>query len=176
MRSFFLVVSATEKIKHNTWSSKVSIFGFSGQQRKWPLIWQLNDRKLPACEIYSWNEWVLFQREQLEDPNGLEYIKNSYRSISYHSRGNDKKTHTHTQTYFNMLGVRCIFVQSLSRVQPTLCYPRGLQYARLPWPSPSPRVCSDSCPLSQWCHPAISSSVLSSPPVLNLTQHQGLFQ
>ena len=31
---------------------------------------------------------------------------------------------------------------------------------RLPCPSPTPRACSSSCPLSQWCHPAISSSVL----------------
>ena len=37
--------------------------------------------------------------------------------------------------------------------------PRGLQHARLPCPSLSPRVCSNSCPLSQWCHPNISSSV-----------------
>ena len=35
----------------------------------------------------------------------------------------------------------------------------GLQHARLPCPSPSPRVCSQSCPLSRWCHPVISSSV-----------------
>ena len=35
----------------------------------------------------------------------------------------------------------------------------GLQHARLPFPSPSPRACSDPCPLSQWCHPTISSSV-----------------
>ena len=37
--------------------------------------------------------------------------------------------------------------------------PHGLQHARLPCPSPSSRVCSNSCPLSQWCHPTISSSV-----------------
>ena len=36
--------------------------------------------------------------------------------------------------------------------------PHGLQNARLPCPSPTPRACSDSCPLSQWCHPIISSS------------------
>ena len=35
----------------------------------------------------------------------------------------------------------------------------GLQHARLPCPLPSPRVCSKSCPLSQWCHPTISPSV-----------------
>ena len=38
-------------------------------------------------------------------------------------------------------------------------WPYGLQQARLPCPSLSPRVCSNSCPLSWWCHPAISSSV-----------------
>ena len=36
----------------------------------------------------------------------------------------------------------------------------GLQHTRLPCPSLSPGACSDSCPLSQWCHPTISSSVV----------------
>ena len=36
----------------------------------------------------------------------------------------------------------------------------GLQRARLPCPSPSPRACSNSCPLSWWCHPAILSFVI----------------
>ena len=39
----------------------------------------------------------------------------------------------------------------VSQSCPTLCDPRGLQHARLPWPSPSPGVWSNSCPLSQWC-------------------------
>ena len=38
--------------------------------------------------------------------------------------------------------------------------PHWLQYARLPCPSPSPRVSSNSCPSSRWCHPTISSSVI----------------
>ena len=38
--------------------------------------------------------------------------------------------------------------------------PHGLQQTRPPCPSPSPRVCSDSCPSSQWCHPTVSSSVI----------------
>ena len=38
--------------------------------------------------------------------------------------------------------------------------PRGLQHGRLPCPSPTPRVCSNTCSLSQWCHPIISSSVI----------------
>ena len=38
--------------------------------------------------------------------------------------------------------------------------PHGLQHARLPCPSPSPGVGSNSCPLSWWCHPTISSPVI----------------
>ena len=38
--------------------------------------------------------------------------------------------------------------------------PHGLQHARFPCPSPTPRVYSNSCPLSQWCHPTILSSVI----------------
>ena len=37
--------------------------------------------------------------------------------------------------------------------------PYGLQHARPPCPSPTPRIYSNSCPLSRWCHPTISSSV-----------------
>ena len=45
--------------------------------------------------------------------------------------------------------------------------PHELQHTRLPYPSPTPRACSNLCPLSQWCHPAISSSVVpfSSCPI-----------
>ena len=53
--------------------------------------------------------------------------------------------------------------------------PQWLQHARLPCPSPTPRACSNSCPLSQWCHPTIWSwrPLL---PAFTLSQHQGLFQ
>ena len=54
--------------------------------------------------------------------------------------------------------------------------PHGLQHARLPCPSPTPGTYSNSCPLHQWCHSNISSSVVPSPPAFNLCQHQGLFQ
>ena len=49
-------------------------------------------------------------------------------------------------------------VQLLSRVR--LLRPHELQHARPPCPSPTPGVHSDSRPLSPWCHPAISSSVI----------------
>ena len=38
--------------------------------------------------------------------------------------------------------------------------PHGLQHTRPPCPSPTPGVSSNSCPLSQWCHPTIWSSVV----------------
>jgi len=53
-------------------------------------------------------------------------------------------------------------------------WPHGLQHARPPCPSPSPGSYSNSCPLSQWCHPTISSSVI--PFCLQSFQHQGLIQ
>jgi len=37
--------------------------------------------------------------------------------------------------------------------------PNGLRHTRLPYPSLSPGVCSNLCPLGRWCHPTISSSV-----------------
>ena len=48
--------------------------------------------------------------------------------------------------------------QSLSRIQ--LFATHESQHTRPPCPSPTPGVHSDSCPSSQWCHPAISSSVI----------------
>ena len=50
----------------------------------------------------------------------------------------------------------------------------GLWHVRLLCPSLSPRVCSNSCPLSQWC--SVTISLLSPSFALNLSQHQGLFK
>ena len=48
---------------------------------------------------------------------------------------------------------------SLSVVSDSL-QQHGLHYARPPCPSPTPRIYSNSCPLSRWCNPTISSSVV----------------
>ena len=58
-----------------------------------------------------------------------------------------------------LLEIQFSSVQSLSRVW--LFKPHELQHARPPCPSPTPGVHSNSCSLSWWCHPAISSSVVS---------------
>ena len=53
--------------------------------------------------------------------------------------------------------------------------PHGLQHTRLPCPSPTPRVCSNSCPLSQWCHTNNSSSVIPFSSHLQSFQASGSF-
>ena len=58
-------------------------------------------------------------------------------------------------------------------------WPHGLQHTRPPCPSSTPRVYSNSCPLSWWWHPTILSSVVPFSFCLqafNPFQHQGLFQ
>ena len=52
----------------------------------------------------------------------------------------------------------------------------GLQQARLPCPSPTPRACSNSCPLSWWYHPTISSSVAPFSSCLQSFPASGSFQ
>ena len=49
---------------------------------------------------------------------------------------------------------------SPTQLCPKSLWPHGLQQARLVCPSPSPGACSNSCPLSHWCHLAISSSII----------------
>ena len=54
--------------------------------------------------------------------------------------------------------------------------PHGLQHTRLPWPSPTPRVYSNSCPSSQRCYPTISSSVVPFSSCLQSFPAPGSFQ
>ena len=54
--------------------------------------------------------------------------------------------------------------------------PHGLQKARPPCPSPTPGVYSNSCPLSQWCHPTILSSVIPFSSCLQSFPVSGSFQ
>ena len=54
--------------------------------------------------------------------------------------------------------------------------PHGLQHARLPCPSPAPGAYSNSCSLSQWCHPTISSAVVPLSSFLQSFPASGSFQ
>ena len=80
--------------------------------------------------------------------------------------------------YFNQIFMRdklnCLQFSSVTESCPTLCNP--MDHARLPCPSPTPRVYSNSCPLSLWCHPTISSSVVPFSSCLQSVTASGSFQ
>ena len=71
--------------------------------------------------------------------------------------------------YYNL---KVVVVQSLSHVWLFAT----AWAARIPCASPSPRACSNSCPLSQWCHPNITSSVISFSSCLQSFWASGSFQ
>ena len=87
--------------------------------------------------------------------------------------------HLHTQ---NSWKVQFSSVQFSSSILSDSLWPHGLQHARPPCPTPTPGVYPNSCPLSRWCHPTISSSVvpffshLQSLPASGSFQTSQLFQ
>ena len=78
----------------------------------------------------------------------LNYIARNYSIVCYFGQGN------YNSVQFNS-------VQFIRSVMSDSLLPHGLQHARPFCPSSIPGVYSNSCPLSQWCHPTISSSVIS---------------
>ena len=78
------------------------------------------------------------------------------------------------QLYYNKICLtECIFLYSVqSSILSDSLWPRGLQHARLPCPSPAPGAYSNSCPLSQWFDAIHPSHPLLSPfPTFNVSQH-----
>ena len=66
-------------------------------------------------------------------------------------------------------------VQFSCSVMSDSLWPHGLQHPSPPCPSPTPRAYSNSCPLSQWCHPTISSSVVPFSSCLQSFPESGSF-
>ena len=75
------------------------------------------------------------------------------RAVSWHSLHAQCSLHAGTDHSF-------ILIAQFSSVLSDSLRLYGLHHTRPPCPSPTPRVYSNSCPLSQWCHPTISSSVV----------------
>ena len=127
-------------------------------------------------EIYLWNsgtfKFTLFFG-YMRNYN----VGNSLRNLNLESESSEETWKLNGQLIINRDWTSVQF--SCSVVSDSLqCH--GLQHIRPPCPSPIPRVYSNSCPLSWWCHPTISFSVIPfsspSPPAFNLSQHQDLFQ
>ena len=80
-----------------------------------------------------------------------------------------------------MFNIKYVFIQPLSvqfscSVMSDSLWPHGLQHTRPPCSLPTPRPCSDLCPLSQWRHPAISSSVIPFSSCFQSFLASGAFQ
>ena len=81
-----------------------------------------------------------------------------------------------SHTLPHLLFVFISSVQFNCSVMSNSLQPHGLQHTRPPCPSPNPRVYSNSCPLSRWCHPTISSSVIPFSSHLQSFPASGSFQ
>ena len=82
--------------------------------------------------------------------------------------------HFKTSTHFKCFNLKAVQFSSVTQSCQTL-RPHGLQHTRLPCPSPTPKACSNSCPSSQWCHPTISSSVITFSSCLQSFPASGSF-
>ena len=69
--------------------------------------------------------------------------------------------HQHRWYYLDIIWLLIkVSVQFNCSIVSNSLWPHGLKHARLPCPTATPRACSNSCPLSRWCHPTISSSAV----------------
>ena len=85
--------------------------------------------------------------------------------------------HIYIHIYESVCVCVCIYMFQFSRsVVSDSFWPHEPQHTRSPCPSPTTRVYSNSCPLSQWCHPTISSSVVPFSSCLQSFPASGSFQ
>ena len=146
----------------------VSVFIHQGAKKEKALFWSLCCEALTSVLLLLlllsrmkirrkilWHIWEsqLFSWFWLSSPDTLVY------KVTFTQNG----TPSISSVEFN----RSVLSNSLR--------PHRLQHVRPPCPSPTPRVYSDSCSLSLWCHPS-HPLLSSSPPTFNLSQHQGLFK
>ena len=116
----------------------------------WSLDWEASLEKGMATHssILAWRiPWT--EKSGELQPMGSQRVRHNW------------VTNTFTFSY-NYWHSGCIYnsVQFSGSVMSDSLQPYWLQHARLPYPSPTPRTCSNSCPSSQWCHPTVSASVV----------------
>ena len=136
------------------------------------LLWMcLITRRLPCAEDHTSASLQGDNRGGYSGAKKLGFCHDQ-RWCGYTRKEKKKKKltseHLHDWVFPNIsCGVFCQFificltsVQCSRSVMSNSLQPHGLQHARLPCPSSTPRAYSNSCPLSRWSHPTISSSVV----------------
>ena len=108
---------------------------------------------IPALQIgyqYHFSRFCALNISNAYSKPGWPLIMRLFRAPTPHSVKNPMH---------NLTSAQIPAVQSVTQSCPPL-WPHGLQHAKLHCPSPTPGAYSNSCPLSRWCHPTISSSVV----------------
>ena len=122
--------------------------------------------------------WAFVDRTRFS-PLQLKHLRKCLIQSQY-STSVDEKTgwvlKLHYILGYNFLGrgFNCL-VQFIRSLVSDSLWPHGLQHTRPPCPSPTPGAHSNSCPLSWWCHPTISSSVIPFYSCLLSFQASGYF-
>ena len=104
-----------------------------------------------SCVSYI-GRWIIYHWATFEAPS------NDHSRYNFMTACSVSETLLGTLYQFSSVAQSCLTLR-----------PHGLQHARLPCPSPTPRPCSNSHPLSWWCHPTISSPLIPSHPLFFLS-------
>ena len=100
---------------------------------------------------------------------GLSRVFSNTTDQKHHFCGTQLSVVQLSHPYINSVQFSCSVMSNSLR-------PHGLQHTRPPCPSPTPRVYSNTCQLSQWCHPTSLSSVIPFSPCLQSFPSSGSFQ
>ena len=125
----------------------------------WTDVWVWQD---PSLSVSHWPEVLGLQPWPRARMICILFCSISYWSCALLSRQRSCKKQRKKRTSHHAVRVALNVEKyqfSRSVVSDSL-RPHGLQHTRLPCPSPTPGVCSNSCPSSRWYHPTISSSVI----------------
>ena len=114
-----------------------------------------------------WKTWIKLYLTVSSSPEFLSYVKSelnlqfSLNSVFVTRIWKGPNYYSDINQENSRIGEEVVTVQLLSRVQLFVTWWTAALQAFLSFTEKSPGVCSNSCPLSQWCHPTISSSVAS---------------
>ena len=135
--------------------------------KSWTSLVAQKAKCLPTMRETRFDPWVgkiPWRRKWQPTPVFLPGKSHGWRSLVGYSPWGHKESDTTERLHFHFQ-VMCDSI-----------WPHGLLHIRLLCPPLSPRLCSDSCPLSWWCYLTILFSTAPCPFAFTLSHHQGLFQ
>ena len=128
--------------------------------------------RLPGSSVHKIFPWRILEWVGISSSRGFFPTQGSNLHLPYWQEDSLQMTHLGIPK----LNIHLPSVQFSRSVVSDSLWPHESQHTRPPCPSPTPRVYSNSCPSSPWCHPAISSSVVPSSSCLQSLPASGSFQ